>query len=167
MNSAIEKNTLFTLGAFYSLYFGDKDNSDKYFAELKQKYPKDELVNQIAVIKIFGAIANSSVQSAEMISFSEEAVTETEKEISQDMVSNYPNPFNPTTRISFTLKNGGKVSLRIYDVLGKEVANLADGVYEAGKHVATFNGSNLASGIYFYRLVTPTATITKKMVLTK
>ncbi|RJQ59597.1 MAG: T9SS C-terminal target domain-containing protein [Stygiobacter sp.] len=79
----------------------------------------------------------------------------------------YPNPFNPTTQISFTLKETGKVSLKVYDVLGKEVANLADGNYEAGKHVATFNGSNLASGIYFYRLVTTNATITKKMMLMK
>lgn len=84
-----------------------------------------------------------------------------------ELVSNYPNPFNPSTQISFTLKESGKVSLKIYDVLGKEVANLADGYYEAGKHTATFNGSNLASGIYFYRLTTPTATITKKMMLLK
>jgi tetratricopeptide (TPR) repeat protein len=81
--------------------------------------------------------------------------------------SNYPNPFNPSTQISFTLKERTNISLKVYDVLGKEVANLADGYYEAGKHVATFNGSNLASGIYFYRLTTPTATITKKMMLVK
>ncbi|MCK9282197.1 MAG: S8 family serine peptidase [Melioribacteraceae bacterium] len=79
----------------------------------------------------------------------------------------YPNPFNPATNISFTLKDGGKISLKVFDVLGKEVANLADGFYESGKHVATFNGSNLASGIYFTRLTTKNVVITKKMMLVK
>jgi len=167
LNSDIEKNTLFTLGAFYSLYFGDKDNSDKYFEELKQKYPKDELVNQIGIIKSMGMVPKGSLQNGGMISFSKETISETTKEITEDVVSNYPNPFNPSTQISFTLKESGKVSLKVYDVLGKEVANLADGYYEAGRHTATFDGSSLASGIYFYRLTTPTATITKKMVLTK
>lgn len=88
------------------------------------------------------------------------------KEDFSDLV-NYPNPFNPSTQLSFTLKESGLVSLRVYNTIGKEVANLADGYYEAGKHTATFDGSNLASGIYFYRLTTPSATITKKMMLVK
>ncbi len=167
LNEAIEKNTLFSLGAFHTIFLGDKENSDKYFEELKNKYPKDELVSQIEIVKGLGLATNSSIQNVEMISFSKEAITETAKEITEDVVSNYPNPFNPITQISFTLKERANISLKIYDVLGKEVANLADGYYESGKHVATFNGSNLASGIYFYRLITPTATITKKMVLTK
>ncbi len=92
----------------------------------------------------------------------------TRKLFSNDlMIGAFPNPFNPITKISFSLKDNGKISLKVFDVLGKEVANLADGYYEAGKHAATFNGSNLASGIYFYRLTTPTATITKKMNLIK
>ncbi|KAF0140465.1 MAG: hypothetical protein FD122_2480 [Stygiobacter sp.] len=165
LNSAIEKNTLFRLGAFSTQFLDDKVSADKYFDELKKKYPQDELVNQIEIVKGWGIVANGSVQNGEIISLYEEA--ETEKATKEDVISNYPNPFNPTTKISFSLKDGGKISLKVYDVLGKEVANLADGVFEAGRHEAAFDGSNLASGIYFYRLVTPSATITKKMMLMK
>lgn len=167
LNSAIEKNTLFTLGAFYSLYFGDKDNSDKYFEELRRKYPKDELVNHIDVIKTFGTIANSSIQSAGMISFSEEAVTEIEKEICQDMVSNYPNPFNPTTKIQYALKFANNTKLIVYDVTGKEVANLVNGYQEKGKHEIEFDASKLSSGIYFYSIQSGEFVQTKKMMLLK
>ena len=167
LNEAIEKNTLFSLGAFHNIFLGDKVSSDKYFEELKQKYPKDELVNQIEIIKGFDLAANSSVQGGVVALPFEETAPVAKVTVSEDAITNYPNPFNPSTKISFTLKEGGKVSLKVYDVLGKEVANLAEGYYEAGKHVATFDGSNLSSGIYFYRLVAPTAIITKKMVLTK
>lgn len=81
---------------------------------------------------------------------------------------NYPNPFNPTTRIDYALKATGNVSLIVYDVLGREVATLANGVQAAGQHSVTFNASSFASGVYFYSLTTPDGlTITKKMILMK
>jgi hypothetical protein len=80
---------------------------------------------------------------------------------------NYPNPFNPSTKITYSVKSSGKVSLVVYDVLGREVSVLVNGVQKAGNHQVTFSGSNLASGIYFYRLESLGQTITKKMVLMK
>jgi M6 family metalloprotease-like protein len=65
---------------------------------------------------------------------------------------NYPNPFNPTTTISYTLPQAGKVVLKVYDVLGSEIAALIDEVKETGYHTVIFNGSNLASGLYFARI---------------
>ncbi|RJQ57265.1 MAG: T9SS C-terminal target domain-containing protein [Stygiobacter sp.] len=165
LNSDIDKNTLFTLGAVYSLYLGDKANSDKYFGELKKRYSNDELINQIEIIKSFGTVTSSYNQNGEIILPYD--LTNDVGTTSEELFSNYPNPFNPSTRISFTLKERGKVSLKVYDILGKEVANLADGFFESGKHVTAFDGSNLASGVYFYRLVTPNATISKKMMLMK
>lgn len=84
---------------------------------------------------------------------------------------NYPNPFNPTTIISYQLPSGANVSLKVYDMLGKEVANLVNGYQATGNYNASFNGSNLSSGIYFYvlRVSGGTNEITKtmRMILTK
>ena len=81
--------------------------------------------------------------------------------------SNYPNPFNPTTKISFTLPQNGRVSLKVYDALGREVADLANDVYAAGTYEVEFDASDLASGIYFYTIKTAQGNITKKMLLVK
>jgi len=83
------------------------------------------------------------------------------------LAQNYPNPFNPSTNISYTLKNSGKVRLSVYDILGREVAVLANEIQTAGAHQITFSADRLSSGIYFYKLQTSRATITKKMVLIK
>jgi endo-1,4-beta-xylanase len=80
---------------------------------------------------------------------------------------NYPNPFNPSTQITYSIPSGGRVSLKVYDLLGKEVATLFDGVRQPGQFRATFNGAGLASGVYFYKLQTPQFTAMKKMLLVK
>jgi len=80
---------------------------------------------------------------------------------------NNPNPFNPTTRISFSIPSNGHVSLKVYDILGREVAVLANKVLEAGQYEYNFNGENLASGTYIYCLRTNNKTITKKMLMIK
>jgi CubicO group peptidase (beta-lactamase class C family) len=80
---------------------------------------------------------------------------------------NYPNPFNPSTTIAFDLPRAGHISLRVFDLLGQEVAILENGFVEAGSHRVIFNGSNLASGIYFARLDAGSFSQTKKLVLMK
>jgi len=80
---------------------------------------------------------------------------------------NYPNPFNPTTNISYSIPTNGKVSLRIYDVLGKEVANLVNENKSAGNYTIEFNGTDLVSGIYFYKLQINDFVETKKLILMK
>lgn len=80
---------------------------------------------------------------------------------------NYPNPFNPTTVIRGQWTGDSWVTLNVYDVLGRKVAELANGRYPAGKYSFTFNGSGLASGVYFYRLTAGGHTSTMKMMLMK
>jgi glycosidase len=80
---------------------------------------------------------------------------------------NYPNPFNPATTISYQIRSAGQVTLRVYDVLGREVATLVDGYQSAGVHTKAFDGSRLSSGVYFYRLQSGSFVNTKKMVLAK
>jgi hypothetical protein len=84
------------------------------------------------------------------------------------LYQNYPNPFNPNTNIQFDLASESFVSLKIFDVLGREVKVLANNQrLSAGAHVMQFDGAGLASGVYFYTLETPGATKTMKMVLMK
>ncbi len=80
---------------------------------------------------------------------------------------NYPNPFNPSTLINYQLSTGSVVTLRVYDILGREVATLVNGYQPAGSYIARFDGAHLASGVYFYRLGAGNLTQTKKMVLLK
>jgi hypothetical protein len=80
---------------------------------------------------------------------------------------NYPNPFNPVTKISYSLSQPGLVSLKVFDMLGKEIATLVDGFQNAGNHAAEFNASRFASGVYFYRIEQSGNSITKKMTLLK
>lgn len=80
---------------------------------------------------------------------------------------NYPNPFNPSTNIRFTIPSQGLVTLRVYDLLGKEVATLVNEEKSAGTYVVRFDASRLASGVYFYRIVSGNFVSTKKLVLLK
>lgn len=80
---------------------------------------------------------------------------------------NYPNPFNPTTQISYNLEEAGFVNLKVYNVIGEEIALLANEVKEPGEYKQLFDASKLPSGIYFYKLSTPRLTLSKKMLLVK
>ncbi len=80
---------------------------------------------------------------------------------------NYPNPFNPATMISFQIPQKGIVTLKVFDVTGKEVRTLVNEVKEAGANSVLFDASALSSGVYFYKLVSGSFTDTKKMILVK
>lgn len=80
---------------------------------------------------------------------------------------NYPNPFNPSTIINYTVKQTGNIRLIVYDLLGREVATLVDGVQSAGEYKVNFKASNLTSGVYFYKLEAGDMVVTKKMMLLK
>jgi photosystem II stability/assembly factor-like uncharacterized protein len=80
---------------------------------------------------------------------------------------NYPNPFNPGTKIEYGLPERAYVTLKVYDVLGREVATLVDKEVNAGYHQVTFDGSKLSSGLYFYRLSAGKYTATKRLMLLK
>ena len=80
---------------------------------------------------------------------------------------NYPNPFNPSTTIKYSVPRYGLISLKVYDVLGNEVADLVNGMKQPGNYAVSFNGKNLASGVYIYRLKTEGFLATKKFILLK
>ncbi len=86
---------------------------------------------------------------------------------SYSLMQNYPNPFNPTTSITFTMPVAGNVELKVYDILGKEVASLISGSMTAGTHIVPFDASALASGVYIYKMTAGSFIDSKKMVLIK
>ncbi|HXG00278.1 MAG TPA: alpha-amylase family glycosyl hydrolase, partial [Bacteroidota bacterium] len=83
------------------------------------------------------------------------------------LLQNYPNPFNPATTIGFSIQVSGFVSLKVYDVLGREVATLVNGVLQPGNYEVTWNAAGVSSGVYLYRLVAGGFVETKKMVLAR
>jgi len=80
---------------------------------------------------------------------------------------NYPNPFNPSTTIEYSIPESGNVTLKVFDVLGNEVATLVNGQNEAGKHKVEFDATGFNSGVYFYRIENGSSVETKKLVLLK
>jgi hypothetical protein len=94
-------------------------------------------------------------------------VKETDTEIPQAFAlsQNYPNPFNPSTTISYQLPTQSHVTLKMFDVLGREVASLVSETVPAGTYKKSWNAKGLASGIYFYRLQAGSFVETKKLIL--
>lgn len=86
---------------------------------------------------------------------------------SYELKDNYPNPFNPSTTINYQLASNGFTSLKIYDILGKEVASLVNEKQDAGTYAVQWNASAFASGVYFYKLQSNGFVQTKRMILTK
>jgi hypothetical protein len=83
------------------------------------------------------------------------------------LYQNYPNPFNPVTLIKYNVPYPTNVSIKVFDVLGNEIALLINENKSTGGYEVTFNASNLSSGIYFYKLITGNVTQSKKMILMK
>ncbi|MFW5972877.1 MAG: family 10 glycosylhydrolase [Bacteroidota bacterium] len=112
---------------------------------------------------------NNVESSAEASVVVEGRVVSNEREtpVAFELRQNYPNPFNPTTAIEFAVERPGEVSLRVFNVLGQEVAVLVNGTIPAGSHTAQFDADGLSSGTYFYVLEAGGRTATRAMMLLK
>ena len=99
--------------------------------------------------------------------YSNEILAEISKPVSYSLNQNFPNPFNPETKISFSIKDAGNVSLIIYNVLGEEVRTILNEFKEAGSYTLNFNAAGLNSGVYFYRLQANNYSEIKKMIVLK
>jgi hypothetical protein len=144
----------------------DRDHSN-YWAEPHATVSRD------GKRMIFGSnwsqdIANDSSVDAYVVDFSSLVKVNKGNEknpVGFQLDQNYPNPFNPTTVIGYRLAAGSHVTLKVIDVLGREVATLVSERQSEGSYSVTFQASNLPSGIYFYRLQTGSFTQTRKMIL--
>jgi hypothetical protein len=84
-----------------------------------------------------------------------------------ELLQNYPNPFNPSTTIRYALPQRSRTTLTVFNTLGQQVATLVNDTQEAGNHDVRFDGSGLASGVYFYRLTAGEYVNTKKLLVIK
>lgn len=84
-----------------------------------------------------------------------------------ELMQNYPNPFNPSTTIKFAIPTAGKVTMKVYDVHGKEISTVVEGEYNPGTYSVDWNAEGLASGVYFYTISSGNFTQTKKLVIVK
>jgi hypothetical protein len=156
--------------------------TDWRYASMPQVLPVEQGVDNIATVHIVmegDTLAGSQVQgtpkavSAYFFHFSTEinlgpnAVGDPSVVNEFNLGQNYPNPFNPSTTINYSLAERSVVALRVYDVLGNEVASLVNTTQEAGTHSVKFDASKLASGLYVYTLNAGDFTSSKKMMLLK
>jgi hypothetical protein len=125
---------------------------------------EDCVPNTKTLWSTFNNILKGKLTSPGQLSKAEMEPVELKSELT---ARNYPNPFNPTTKIYYNVPMESKVRLSIFDAAGREVAVLVNGVTPEGSHIVEFDGSALASGVYFYRLETPANVITNKMILLK
>jgi hypothetical protein len=118
-----------------------------------------------------GTFSNPNDRDTLDFYFTNDPSVDVEKEEGQPneyiLSQNYPNPFNPSTNINYTVKEGGLVTLKVYNILGVEVATLVNGYKPAGIYQTDFNAAKLSSGVYLYRLSVNGFTETRKMILEK
>lgn len=118
------------------------------------------------------SISNSSLSGLSNSTFTIQAgvtaVNENNNAVkSYELYQNYPNPFNPTTQINYSIPTNSSVTLKVYNVLGQEVATIFSGTQKAGNYTVNFDGNQFASGVYFYRLQAGNFSSVKKMILMK
>lgn len=141
-----------------------------------QQLSEKKIISKVADVLSVKHLSNSEkIKKIEDDAMSFLHISYFDKELSDNLSSgqqyflsqNYPNPFNPVTNITYSISEAGPVSLKVYDVLGKEVLTLVDNHMSTGEHAVQFNGVNLTSGIYFYKIVTNEFSEIRRMILLK
>lgn len=166
----------------YAVYRVDSGTAPNELAEMEHAYNLIEVTGDTTYTDIVPpsengywyfvtAVSRNNVESDPTPA--EEGGVVVSNEASTNVISeyklsqNYPNPFNPSTEIQFRIAESGFTTLKVYDMLGREVSTLVNNNLTSGSHTVQFDASNLASGIYIYRLVSKNASLTRKMSLIK
>jgi len=134
--------------------------------DVNRSTPFNGLIDEVKIYSY--ALEDSVIASmidVDVVSVSNEEVFEIPKKV--HLHQNFPNPFNPTTQITFSISSPDIVNLTVYDIIGREVKVLINGKLPSGSHQINFNATDLSSGVYIYRLQTSTTVLSKKMTLIK
>lgn len=154
-NTVNELPALYDLVTYYIEIEQDTIKSKEYFTRMVEEY-LDEDLTKFASIDLGVYLKN----------IKKELITTTEQIPKEYYLSNaYPNPFNPTTRIKYSIKEDGLVILKVYDILGREITTLVNEVELAGNYTVNFDASDLSSGVYFYSITSGNFKAVKKMLL--
>ena len=169
--TVIEEDAYLQLGLLYLSYANDKDAARQEYNNLEAKFPNSEFLPLLASFIDLHEPGGSRAKRIQAMVAAAAAVAEVIPE-QFALHSAYPNPFNPSTTLRYDLPTGSNVTLTVHDVLGREVAILADGFTAAGSHQTIWYGRNqrgtgVPSGVYIARLVTPEFTQSTKMVFLK
>jgi len=130
---------------------------------------KDIGCDQLSIAPVIRKMIKSSDVGVKWFNIINNVQLNSEGKVEKDfrILQNYPNPFNPETNINYQLPLDSYVTLKIYDILGREVQTLVSGLQSRGNHTVIFDGGRFASGVYFYKLTAGNYTSVKKMVLLK
>ena len=151
-------------GQAFSINLNETKNVEQTVT-LDQNWDSDSL----SVLVFIQSTSTKTVYQSETISYDDLSITSVNNETVTPaefaLLQNYPNPFNPHTNIKFQIKNPGFTTLKVYNVLGNEVASLVSDNLSAGSYEINFNASRLSSGVYFYSLTSGNSKQTNKMIL--
>ena len=165
-NEGVYKQTLFDLGFLYLNSLNDSMKAGKYFSQLGEAYPNDLLV-QDAKYLLGDDAGNVGLAKLSADDDNDLSATAIALPTEYKLFQNYPNPFNPTTTINYQIPKDGRVTMKVFDILGREVKTLVDEFKPSGQYLVRFDASHLSSGIYFYSLRSGNYSVVKKMMLLK
>ncbi|MAT38859.1 MAG: hypothetical protein CL946_04570 [Ectothiorhodospiraceae bacterium] len=116
-----------------------------------------------------GSLVEAAVDDFEFLDLQQSSVDVSPTPVASEyaLEQNYPNPFNPSTRIDYAVPSQERVVLKVYDMLGNEIATLVDRELRAGRYTADFSAADIPSGVYIYRLITSSTTLSRKMVIAR
>jgi hypothetical protein len=157
---------LFELFNLSAIRLANREMAQEYLTQMQNGFPNDGRTG-IAAVRFEGMQSRrlgSGLQRSSLANNTEQT-TELPREFT--LSQNYPNPFNPTTTIKYGLPIDAHITLKLYDVLGREVLTLVNELAKAGYHYSTFDASRFASGVYFYRIQAGQFSQTKKLILVR
>jgi tetratricopeptide (TPR) repeat protein len=155
-NTNFEKDALYDAASTYWYYLKDKTNGESYYRTLIKKYPDDPL-------SVFALAALGELKPKD----NNKPSTDSKIIPTEVSINNYPNPFNPSTKIVYSLPEDSHVNITIYNSLGQEVIKLIDEQKIAGSYTIEWNPGKLSSGLYYYRIKTDKSSEMRKMIYMK
>lgn len=166
LNEQAFKHALFNEGYINLKFLKNSDKAKEAFAQLAKQYANDPLVYDSKIL-VGQALGNTELNMTNRDGNNGNKVSKINDAKNISLLSNYPNPFNPSTTITYAIPRPALVNIKVYDIMGREVATLVNEFKNQGRYTITFEAGNLMSGVYLYRIQAGDYTAIKKMQVLK